>query len=210
MKITSIYQKFHTSKGLSNKYTIVDDYLIRGPHPNINQLIALKEMGVNQIYDFRQSGIRGFKFVEKYLCRELGIEYKRYPFSYLNNQMPGLCSFEQIAKSVKLNGERGGKALFHCNSGRHRTAHMAAFYDLTKGEPLEKVMDKDIIQFGDRLNNVIKKHFYQKKYFNREYRNKNTLNPIKYFKNKFNNRVKEATELAHASFISIITGYKKW
>lgn len=208
MKITSIYQKFHTPKGLSNKYSIVDDYLIRGPHPNINQLLALKKMGVTQIYDFRHVGVRGFKFVEKYLCRELGIEYKRYPFSYLNKQLPGLDNFEEIAKSVKLNGQQGGKALFHCNSGSHRTAHMAAFYELTKGEPLKKVMNENIVQFADRLNSVLERHFYQKKYFNRNYLDEKTLNPVKYFRNKFNNRVKQATELAHASFLSIITGYK--
>lgn len=167
-------------------------------------------MGVNQIFDFRHIGVIGFKFVEKYLCRELGIEYKRYPYSYLHKQYPGLDQFEQISKSVKSNGENGGKTLFHCNSGSHRTAHMAAFYDLTKGEPLHKVMQNNVEQFADNLSKIIEKHFYQKKYFTRELRNEKTINPVKYFRNKFNNRVKHAIEVAHASFLSIVTEYKSW
>lgn len=69
-------------------------------------------------------------------------------------------------------------------------------------------MNENIVQFADRLNYVIEKHLYQKKYFSRNYLDEKTLNPVKYFRNKFNNRVKQATELAHASFLSIITGYK--
>ena len=209
VKITSLYQKFHSQPKLSNKYTPVDNYLIRGPHPGIGQLLALKNEGVTQIYDFRHFGVRGFKFVEKYLCRELGIKYIRCPFSYLENQFPPLCVFEHIAKSVKQNGQNGGKTLFHCNSGSHRTAHMAAFYDLTKGEPLQKVLyGGSAVEFAKHLNEVIEKHFYKKKYFSRDFIHERTLNPIKYFQNKFNNRVKVATDYAHSLFLSLVTGHK--
>lgn len=189
----------------------VDKYLYRGPHPHISDLLALKKEGVNQIYDFRHIGVRGFKFVEKFACKVLGIDYKRYPFSYLKDQYPCLEDFENIAKNVKQNGENGGKTLFHCNSGSHRTAHMAAFYDLTKGEPLREVLrNTDIVEYALRMDAVRNRHFYQKNYFNRKDIKEKTYNPIKYLRIKFNQRVRQATMHAHASFMAIVTGYKQW
>lgn len=211
MKISNLYQKFYKSHGLSSKYKKVDDYLFRGPHPKISDLIELKKEGVTQIYDFRHIGIRGFKFVEKYLCKELGIKYIRFPFSYLEGKYPTTQEFNNIARSVKINGEKGGKTLFHCNSGSHRTAHMAAYYELTRGEPIEDVFNNtDIIHYTDRMQEVLDKHFYKQNYFNRNFKNEKTLNPIQYLKNRFNNRVIKATEHAHASFISILTRFKDW
>ncbi len=71
-------------------------------------------------------------------------------------------------------------------------------------------MQNNVEQFADNLSKIIEKHFYQKKYFTRELRNEKTINPVKYFRNKFNNRVKHAIEVAHASFLSIVTEYKSW
>lgn len=212
MKLINIYQKFYNKPHqLGNKYKKVDDYLIRGPHPKISDLIALKNEGVTQIYDFRHISVRGFKFIEKLACKQLGIKYIRHPFSYLKGEYPTAKEFETIAQSVKKTGEHGGKTLFHCNSGSHRTAHMAAYYDLTKGENINKVFNKlGVIKYTEKMDEVINKHFYEQNFFNRKDINKKTLNPIKYLKNRFNNNVKKATEHAHSSFISIITGYKSW
>lgn len=211
MKITTLYQKFYKPQKLSNKYTNVDNYLIRGPHPGIKDLLALKEEGVTQIYDFRHYGIRGFKFIEKYLCKELGINYIRHPFSYLKQEYPSIKDFEEIARNVKLNGEKGNKTLFHCNSGSHRTAHMAAYYDLTKGEGVDNVLGElGIVKYSEKLQDVINTHFYKQNFFNRQEKPEKTLNPIKYLKHRFNNRVKRATESAHASFIAILTRFKDW
>lgn len=211
MKIVSVYQFFYKSKPLSNKYKNVDNYLIRGPRPKISDLIALKNEGVTQIYDFRHFGVRGFKFFEKRICKELGIKYIRFPFSYLRSEYPSIDDFEKIAKNVKSVGENGGKTLFHCNSGSHRTAHMAAYYDLTRGEGINKVFRAlGVVKYAEKMQEVINKHFYEQKFFNRKERNEKTLNPIKYFKNKFNNRVKLATECAHSSFVAIVTRYKDW
>lgn len=211
MKLINLYKKFYTPQGLNTKYKKVDDYLIRGPHPGILDLLELKNAGVNQIYDFRHVGMRGFKFVEKYFCKELGIKYIRTPYSYLEGKYPTLNDFASIAKNVKQNGENGGKTLFHCNSGSHRTAHMAAFYDLTGGESIEKIYSQtDPVSYADRVQQVLNKHFYSQKYFNRKIKNANTINPITRLRNSFNNRVIKATELAHASFVAIITRYKNW
>ncbi len=211
MKLTNFYQFFYTPRKLSPKYKKVDEYLIRGPHPSISDLIELKKEGVTQIYDFRHIGIRGFKFIEKFICKELGIKYIRRPYSHLKHQFPTTDDLNTIAKSVKTNGENGGKTLFHCNSGSHRTAHMTAFYDLTKGEPIDEVYNKmGGIKYGQKVQEVIHKHFYEQKYFNREYKNTHTLNPIKKFKNQFNNKVIDAISTAQASFLAIITRYKNW
>ena len=211
MKLTNFYQFFYTPNKLNPKYKKVDEYLIRGPHPNISDLIELKREGVTQIYDFRHIGIRGFKFIEKFICKELGIKYIRCPYSHLKHQFPTTDELNTIAKSVKTNGENGGKTLFHCNSGSHRTAHMTAFYDLTKGEPIDEVFNKlGVIKYSKRVQKVVQKHFYEQKYFNREYKNTHTLNPIKKFKNKFNNKIIDAISTAQASFLSIITRYKNW
>ncbi len=211
MKLINLYKKFYTSNGLSAKYKDVDNYLIRGPHPRISDLIELKNAGVNQIYDFRHVGMRGFKFIEKYFCKELGINYIRAPYSYLEGKYPTKDDFAAVAQNVKRNGEKGGKTLFHCNSGSHRTAHMAAFYDLTRGESIEKVYSQtDPISYADKVQNVLEKHFYSQKYFSRSIKDEKTLNPITRLKNIFNNRVIKGTELAHSSFLAIITRYKNW
>ena len=211
MKITNFYRFFYTSKGLNPKYMKIDEYLVRGPHPKISDLIELKKEGVTQIYDFRHIGIRGFKFIEKYICKELGIKYIRRPYSHLNSQYPTINDLTEIARSVKTNGEKGGKTLFHCNSGSHRTAHVSAFYELTKGENIGDVINRiGIIKYAEKVQEVLDKHFYKQKYFNRQYKNTGTLNPIKNLKNRFNNRVIEAVNAAHASFLAIITRYKNW
>ncbi len=211
MKLIKLYQQFYTPHGLNNKYKKVDEYLLRGPHPQIGDLIELKNAGVTQIYDFRHRGIRGFKFVEKYFCNELGIKYIRYPYSYLNKEYPSLKDFTNVAKSVKETGEQGGKTLFHCNSGSHRTAHMSAFYEVTKGEEIDDVFNRlGVIKYAQNVQDAINKHFYQQKYFNRKEKAENTYNPISYFKNKFNNRVIKATQLAHSSFLAIMTRFKQW
>ncbi len=211
MKIINLYRKIYQPHQLSNKYKKVDDYLLRGPHPGISDLIELKNAGVTQIYDFRHKSVRGFKFIEKFACKELGINYIRYPFSYLNGEYPTVSEFERIAQDVKLTGQNGGKTLFHCNSGSHRTAHMAAYYDLTKGENIDVVFNKlGVIKYSEKIEEVVDNHFYRQNFFNRKATNEKTLNPLKYLRNRFNNRVKQATENAHASFIAIVTRYKNW
>ncbi len=212
MKLINIYQKFYKPHQLSNKYKKVDNYLLRGPHPKISDLIDLKKEGVTQIYDFRHFGVRGFKFIEKYACKQLGIKYIRQPFSYLKGEYPTAKEFETIAKSVKETGEHGGgKTLFHCNSGSHRTAHMAAYYDLTKGENINNVFNRlGPIKYAEKAEEVVNNHCYKQNFFNRKLNHEKTFNPIKYLKNSFNNRVVEATQKAHTYFIALITRYKNW
>ena len=65
-----------------------------------NDLIELKNAGVTQIYDFRHKSVRGFKFIEKFACKELGINYIRYPFSYLNGEYPTVRSLKELLKML--------------------------------------------------------------------------------------------------------------
>ena len=196
-------------QGVKVKFQAVDRYLIRGPHPTVKEVFQLKKQGVTQIYDFRHKGFRGIKFVERIACKLAGINYIRKPFSFFQGDIPKLQDFEEISKSVKQNGEKGGKTLFHCNSGRHRTSHMAAFYDITRGETLNEYRRKHLFQYNTQVINSIAKHVYNANFFNREVTHKKTFNPIKYLRQRFNNQVVIATKKANKSFVNMFfDGYK--
>ena len=88
---------------------------------------------------------------------------------------------------------------------------MAAYYDLTRGENIDVVFNKlGVIKYSEKIEEVVYNHFYKQNFFNRKAINEKTINPFKYLRNRFNNRVKQATENAHASFIAIVTRYKNW
>jgi len=197
-------------QSLPKKFQAVDNYLIRGPHPNIVDLIHLKKEGVTQIYDFRHISIRGIKFVEKIACNFMDIKYKRKPYSNLHGEYPTIKEFEEIANSVKKNGDQGGKTLFHCNSGRHRTAHMSAFYRITKGEhSLAEIRE----QLGDRFKQtaieIIKSEVVNKGYYSRKRSHYNGYNPIKHLFSRINNRYAEAIRRGQKMFCETIMEIRK-
>jgi hypothetical protein len=190
-------------QALPKKYTVIDDYLIRGPHPNPVDVFKLKKEGVNQIYDFRHYGPKGFKFVERFLCKVAGINYERRAFCFLHGEFPTENEYQTIAKSVKDNGKHGGKTLFHCNSGTHRTALMSAFYDITKGENLDTV--KTAKNYKENVDKVLKEQVVNTKYFSRNRVELNTKNPVKLLQNRFNNKVEKAIRSAYESFLDILS-----
>ena len=190
-------------KALPEKFKVVDEYLIRGPHPSPVDIFKLKKEGVNQIYDFRHYSLRGFKFIEQFFCRIAGIKYIRRAFSYLDGKYPRLKDYEAVASAVAQNGKNGGKSLFHCNSGTHRTALMSAFYDITKGEGLGAAFKQE--GYTERLARVLKEQVTDTRFFSRNRVDITTKNPIKRAKNKFNNRVTEATQKAYYRFIDMLT-----
>lgn len=191
-------------KALPSGYINVDKYLIRGPHPSIKDLMQLKSEGVNQIFDFRHLSNFGCKFIEKLSCRLLGIKYTRLPYSNLYGEYPDLDVFQTIAANVKQNGENGGKTLFHCNSGRHRTSHFAAFYALTKGEPLESVKARNKDSYGAMVNKVAKEQIYDRGYFSRSRKEYHGYNPIRRLLVKYNNRIFDGIENAQQIFLGLL------
>ena len=192
-------------KSLSSKYKQVDRFLIRGPHPSIKDLISLKKEGVNQIYDFRHKGYLRFKFIEKLACRALGINYIRKAYSYIDDNYPTVEEFEKVANSVSENGKQGGKTLFHCNSGSHRTAHMTAFYRLIRGkETLEEAKEKHGENFVNETLNTIISEVCSKNYYNREHIDYRGINPIKHIKARFNNRRVFAIQRGQETFIDSV------
>ena len=193
-----------TFKTLPSKYTAVDNYLIRGPHPKFFDVFKLKEEGVTQIFDFRHVDIRGSKFVERFACKLAGIEYVRKPFSFLHNEYPTKRDYETIAHAVKENGENGGKTLFHCRSGAHRTALMATFYKITKGESV-KTCAKTNPNYSEDVNNAINEQIKNTNYFSRNRVNTETKNPLKRLKNIFNNQVQKVTKKAYEQFVDIVS-----
>ena len=194
---------FPQFNALPKKFKSVDEYLIRGPHPCIHDIFALKKEGVNKIYDFRHYGLRGFKWVERLGCKLANVEYIRKPYSFLENKLPTQSDYEEIAKDVMNNGQKGGKILFHCNSGTHRTSLMVAFYDITKGKSLNKCKTENS-DFEKTVNEAIEKHVKNMKYFSRNKVVINTKNPIKKAKNIFNNMVEEAICRAYNLFMEMM------
>ena len=204
---TNVSSKTLAFKALPQKYSIVDDYLIRGPHPSILDLFQLKKEGVTQIYDFRYKELFSTKFVEKLACKILGIKYKREPYNALYHKFPGAKAFEQVAEAVALNGEQGGKTLFHCNSGRHRTAHMSAFYELTKGkQTLENVRKALGDKFGERVRGIMQTQIPAKTYRNRQIIDYDGINPITQYKVAQNNKYARASRKAQSVFMKLIFG----
>lgn len=207
-----IYPKDNTNtpvfRGLPNGYTKVDEYLVRGPHPSVRNLLKLKDEGVNQIYDFRHLSNFGCKFIEKFACRMFGIKYKRVPYSNLYGEYPSLSDFENISKSVKQNGENGGRTLFHCRSGRHRTSHFSAFYLLTRGEPLEDVQSKNMSLYRQNVDEVIKSQIVDKDYFSRSHRDYDGYNPIVKVLVEYNNKIDAGLRRAHKCFMNMISEIK--
>lgn len=193
-----------TFRALPKKYSKVDDGLIRGPHPSFNDVFELKKEGVTQIYDFRHISIRGSKFLEKLACKLTGIKYIRRPFSFLTGHYPTKADYQAIAESVKTNKENGGKTLFHCNSGTHRTALMSAFYDITKGNPVKDCVLSDG-QYPIRVEEAIAKNITNTNFFSRNRVDTTTKNPFKRMKNIYNNRVEKATKKAYNQFVDFIS-----
>ncbi len=188
---------------LPDNYVWVDEYLIRGPHPCISDIIRLRQqpIGVTQIFDFRHISNWHFKFIEKWCCKVLGIKYIRVPYSNLYGDYPQLSLFEDIANSVRQNGEEGGKTLFHCNSGRHRTAHFSAFYKLTKGMPLKTVQMQLGPEYENTVLEIIKDQIIDKNYFNRKIVDYHGINPLNIEMVKHNNLVAAALVKAHEYFL---------
>ena len=188
---------------LSQKYSLVDEYLVRGPHPSVSALFQLKNnpWNVTQIYDFRHVSNLHFKFIEKWCCRLLGIKYIKVPYSNLYGQYPDLSVFESIAQSVRENGMNGGKTLFHCNSGRHRTAHFAAFYKLTRGEPLDVVRARLAAEYEQTVLEIIQEQIIDRDYFSRTVMQYDGSNPITGAFIKYNNMIAMGLEKAHLMFM---------
>jgi len=188
---------------LQQKYSFVDEYLIRGPHPTVSALFRLRNnpWHVTQIYDFRHISKLHFKFIERLCCKLLGIKYIRVPYSNLYGRYPDLQVFEEIAHSVKENGLRGGQTLFHCNSGRHRTAQFAAFYKLTRGDRLAVVKAQLGDAYEKRVFEIVKEQILEYDYFNRTVIQYNGINPVVSVFVKHNNRIAFALAKAHSLFL---------
>lgn len=185
-------------------YRRVDNYLIRGGAPSVRDLVNLKKEGVNQIYDFRHDSRRGLKFIEVIASKLFGIDYRRRKFSFFTNQGPKLADFEEVVSAIKQNGEKGGKTLLHCNSGRHRTGQMVAFYELTHGETLAKTKDMYPKTYPLRAKILLDRLKNDGDYFSRSYIENLSANPIKRMFQKRNNKVFESTQRAFDDFTKLL------
>ena len=189
---------------LPKKYKFVDNTLLRGPHPSICDVFRLKKEGVTQIYDFRHVSVRGMKFAERFACRIAGIKYIRKPFSFLTGKYPSKLDYETISKSVADNGKNGGKTLFHCRSGTHRTSLMSAFYQITKGKPVKECISSDG-KYSETVEKVMNDQIKNTNFFSRNRVDITTKNPFKRMKNIYNNRVEKATKTAYNMFVDFIS-----
>ena len=93
-------------------------------------------------------------------------------------------------------------ALFHCNSGTHRTSLMAAFFKITKGKPLEECKNNE--NFNEIVNDAVEEEITNSRFFSRNKVDTNTKNPLKLMKNTFNNKVEEVTRKAYYMFMDMM------
>lgn len=192
------------NSALPHGYMWVDEYLVRGPCPSVSALIKLSrgQRPLTQIYDFRHNSYRHFKFIERWSCKIMGIKYNRLPYSSLYGNYPDLGAFQTVAASVRQNGINGGCTLFHCNSGRHRTAQFSAFYKLTRGAPLATVRAALASKYPERVAEIIRDQVIDRNYFDRKLIDYKGVNPIKKLRVAWNNTVVFSTHTAHLRFMS--------
>ncbi|MCR5266110.1 MAG: hypothetical protein K6E29_05895 [Cyanobacteria bacterium RUI128] len=196
------YNNSVTFGALPKKYKVVDECLIRGPHPHVWDVYRLKKEGVTQIFDFREKSLKGFKFAERLACKLFGIDYTRIKYSFLHEMFPTAKDYSYIAQKVQENGKKGGITLLHCNSGTHRTALMSAFYKITKGEPLEECMKRP--DYKETVQEAVKEHILDTNFFSRNQIIDHTRNPIKKLQNRFNNKVDKGIRRAFAEFMDFL------
>ncbi len=194
-----------TFTALPNRYTMVDDFLIRGPKPKLKTFIQLKKEGVNNIFDFRNSTAYFSEFKERVLCKLFHIKYNKYPYNYLKREFPTVEQFQNVAQNVVNNGKNGGKTLFHCYSGKHRTAHMACFYDITKGKTLGKIKQEQGNMYEAYLKKFLDKHIYNTNFFSRKFIQSNTKNPVKKLLERRNNKFYDTIMWAEKSFNNLLS-----
>ncbi len=189
---------------LPKKYKMVDSALLRGPRPGVIDVFRLKDEGVTQIYDFRHLSGGGLKFIERIACKLAGIKYIRKPFSFLEGKYPAKSDYDTISKSVSENAKCGGKTLFHCNSGTHRTALMSAYYMITKGKPVKDCVTPDG-KYPELVENTMREQIINTNFFSRNRVDTQTKNPFRRIKNIYNNRVEKATRNAFNMFVDFVS-----
>ena len=118
--------------------------------------------------------------------------------SRINQNAP---SFKQI-KLTTTEIEKC-KTLFNCNSGKHRTAHMTAFYEITKGkESLNECKNRLGKDFGEYVGNIIQKQIINKNFYSRKIKSYLGNNPLKKIATAINNRYANAIYNGQRSFIT--------
>ncbi len=130
--------------------------------------------------------------------------HPRFNFSFFTNKGPKLADFEEVASAIKENGEKGGKTLLHCNSGRHRSGQMVAFYELTRGETLAKTKEVYPKTYPLRAQIILNRLKNDGNYFSRSYIENLSRNPIIRHFQKYNNKVFESTKRALDDFETLL------
>jgi len=153
----------------------VDEKLYRGESVSSPiKLYKLKNYGVNQIIDLRNHTT--FSFLEKFMCKILGINYNSVKYPRLNGNLPETDFFAGINNKILQND---GKTYIHCRHGRRRTSLCVAMYELlctnkTKKQILENFYNggfKNLCENTEKMkphkfnrririyNNFIKKYY---------------------------------------------------
>ena len=121
---------FTANPGIS-RFAQVDTILYRGARPNLEQLFALRDMGIAKIIDFsvEPGKIAGFK--ESEAAKNLGMEYFQIPFvSWETPTEADIKKFFEITEDARKNNK---KVFIHCLEGRDRTGLFTELYKIKYG-----------------------------------------------------------------------------
>lgn len=132
-----------------NRFSLIDDKLYRGDHPDQQHLINLQRLGIIYIINLQHKRLR-ISHPEKGICKQFGLTY--YEFSGI--------SIKSINKIVDLIFHADEKIYVHCKDGRHYTSLIIASY-LVKYKNKDPITawNEDILNYSsDDLSEVYHIH----------------------------------------------------
>ncbi len=135
------------------RFRQVDKTLYRGGKPNYNQLMSLKEIGINTIIDFTTGyGKNENTPTENEMAIKLGINHINLPFPSFENPSPEYL--DRFFKTVTYARQNNEKIFIHCSHGKDRTGLFAAMYKLVYGlDTLDNCISEMLAIGHDNIEN---------------------------------------------------------
>lgn len=129
----------------------VDDNVLRGGEPSVQDLKKLKHIGINKIISLDED----IGLAIDHICQKLGLEHEIIPLTDGNGPaIPALKN--NISKLFQ-----GGPIYVHCRHGKDRTGMTIAMYRIMTGWSLSRALQEArSLGMGTGLSESVKKSYY--------------------------------------------------